>query len=185
MAGGSAAVVATPALTPAGMRRYARGWRRAGWVVLLLALVVLPLHLGRQLTRAYASPEWPRAPGRVIVSDVSRDDDGSYSLHVWYSYDVGAHRYRGTRVSFGRHRAGLEQMTRTAARYPEGALVQPYYDPGDPAVSVLEAGVDRGGLWNMGAAFLAFELVFFGPAAWACFWASRHWARRAAGQPHA
>ncbi len=61
--------------------------------------------------------------------------------------------------------------------------MRPFYQPNKASVSVLEPGVDRRELWNMGLAFLFFEGLFFGPVTWGCFWASRYWRRQLAQAP--
>lgn len=57
--------------------------------------------------------------------------------------------------------------------------VRPFYDPRDPSVAALEAGLDRQGMYNAIFATGIFALLF-GAAAWGCFRAARYWREREA-----
>ena len=168
--------------TPDRFDRYRQYWRLAGFALLAVALVVLPLLSARQLHNAVVSPAWPQTEGRVTHSMVDRERRGSEEygaeLHVWYTYQVDGQSYRGTVVTFGRNRVGEAHMRAVAARYPVGATVRPYYDPADPSVAVLEPGLDAPGFWNATAAFLFFEGFFILPACGFCFVAARYFRRQ-------
>jgi hypothetical protein len=62
-----------------------------------------------------------------------------------YEYTVNGRQYVGTQVNavgFASHRAAR----RAAARYPEGQVVDVWYQPSDPSRAVLEPGVTAGGV---------------------------------------
>jgi hypothetical protein len=70
----------------------------------------------------------------VPVSDRGK----SRSAVIEYRYTVEGRTYRGGLLSFGK---GLfESESTTLARYPQGAQVDVFYDPKDPALAVLDPG---------------------------------------------
>lgn len=87
---------------------------------------------------AVASEGWPSVPGEVLSSQV-RSSSRTRRAVVRYAYDVGGDELVGGRVRYLAPLA-LERASTTAARYPEGATVNVYYDPELPAESVLEPG---------------------------------------------
>jgi len=101
------------------------------------------------LQDARASASWPSVEGRVISSEVTRstDADGavSYSPEVTYSYTVENASYTNGRIKFGENAYGnRNKAEEIAANYPVGRTVTVYYEPEQPALSVLEPGVTAG-----------------------------------------
>ena len=105
----------------------------------------------RRGLRTYA---WTRAEGRVVRSGVTRETEATgegtvdtYRPEVHYRYEAAGAPRTGSAVhaddggSPSRSRA-----ERWAARYPEGARVEVFYDPARPDRAVLERGVGRGPL---------------------------------------
>lgn len=171
-------------IAPGKARQYARGWRNAALVLVVIALAALPWMTYRQLRDAVHSPSWPTTRGTVVVSSVdrewnAREGEHYYDLHIWYTYVVGGREYRGTAVTFGRHRAGPDYMYRIKAKYPIGSSVSVYYDSRDPSRAVLEPGLDRTGLLNSLGATLFFELCFLLPALALCLISARYFDRLA------
>ena len=95
---------------------------------------------------ARASRSWPTVPGRVVRSEIrtNRKANGlpGFRTLVRYEYVVDGEEYEGRELAGGdfpyrsAHRA-----TRRLAAYPVGAAVTVRYDPTEPEIAVLEAGV--------------------------------------------
>jgi Protein of unknown function (DUF3592) len=104
---------------------------------------------------ARASADWPTAQGKVTSSHVSHttDSDGgdSYSPSVRYEYQADDRRYANNTIKFGENSYNsFDEAQVYVARYPEGATVTVYYDPGKPGRSVLEPGVSAGSFIVLG-----------------------------------
>jgi hypothetical protein len=103
---------------------------------------------------AFKSVRWPSVNGTVISSYVSEssDDDGTtYGADVQYDYVVNDQAHTGDRVSHGDVSTGDPSYAqKIVARYSEGQSVNVYYDPTDPAKSVLETGFTPGLLLPLG-----------------------------------
>lgn len=103
---------------------------------------------------ARASALWPTTPG-VVEKSYSTTYRRARHVHIVYSYEVQAVPYRSNRVAFGSY--SPEAGRRWLKQYPVGAPVTIYFDPKDPAISVLEPRPIEGN-WVMpsfGALFLA------------------------------
>jgi hypothetical protein len=117
-------------------------------IVTLAAGIGLLLYSANTRKKAEGSAQWPSVPGTITTSEVkessSTDEDGqisfTYTPHIEYTYDVAGQTYTGKKVSFGavlgHGNAGPAQTA--AARYPVQAPVQVFYNPANPADSVLE-----------------------------------------------
>jgi hypothetical protein len=90
----------------------------------------------------------------------------SYQLHLRYSYSVGSRQFVGTVASFGPW--GTEENmnpfgARLAAALPPGSKVNVYFNPADPARSVIDPHV-RPSSWTallmgMGLAIAGFRFA--------------------------
>lgn len=119
------------------------------WIVILSGVGLLIFGVVF-LLEANASRGWPSVQGQVknvsVVKNVTSRTQGSYHYVVTYAYQVDDHAYTGDRYSLGQgsrasQRYPDESEARTAARsnYPVGSPVDIYYDPADPASTVLKA----------------------------------------------
>lgn len=102
---------------------------------------------------ARASASWPTTAG-VVEKSYSVVQRRTQYFHIVYSYEVSAVPYRSDRVAFGSH--SPQAGRRWLREYPVGAPVKVYFDPRDPATSVLEPRWIEGN-WVMpsfGALFL-------------------------------
>lgn len=92
------------------------------------------------LDRAGKSPDWPTANATVVYSVYSDGYD------VRYTYKVNGRTFRGNHVGFGEKKLTFDSddQRQVVRRYPKGKVVEVYYDPGNPEVSVLEPGIRRG-----------------------------------------
>jgi hypothetical protein len=90
---------------------------------------------------------FPQADGTVVGSEVQfSDGDGesaAYIPKIEYDYVVAGRPYTGNRYRYGTighpSHAATERIVR---RYPQGRKTKVYYNPADPADSLLRPGVD-------------------------------------------
>lgn len=117
--------------------------------ILVVVLLVFGVVLGgvgmMRYNTAQASTEWPTVTGTVTSSRVqttSRDGRNEYMPRVQYSYGVEGRSFTGTRITasdeYQKNRGSAEDIL---VRYPSGASVAVFYDPQDPANSVLAQGM--------------------------------------------
>lgn len=66
-----------------------------------------------------------------------------------YTYEIDGRTLTGNHVGFGEMEmmSDRDDADRVARRYPKGKVVDVYYDPATPRISVLEPGV-RPGTYN-------------------------------------
>jgi Protein of unknown function (DUF3592) len=122
--------------------------------VFVVAGLVLLWAGSAEWRHARASASWPTTPG-IVEKSYSVLDRRTRSVHIVYTYEVGAVPYRSGRVAFGSHSPAAGR--RWLRDYPVGASVPVYFNPEDPATSVLEPRLIEGN-WVMpsfGALFLA------------------------------
>ncbi len=122
-----------------------------GLVFLAVGLVIL-FFLLRQLRRAWQSRQWPRVRGTIQHSGTQRkvfyqspshpaDRVESTTLDFRYDYTVHRQAYTGTRVTLSDSviKTG-RQLQRRVEQFPPGKTVDVYYNPENPAESVLIPG---------------------------------------------
>jgi len=114
------------------------------------------------LASAHGSQDWPSVEGRIVSSEVRskrvtydsssgtrpRRHSHSYTVTryypaITYEYCVSGKTYSGRRIML--MGSGLAEGNKAHARlvcrrYPEGKVVDVYYDPADPEIAVLERG---------------------------------------------
>ncbi len=111
-----------------------------GTVGLGVCLVVLGVWTRSASLR---SRHWPSTPGVISASYVSvRSGGKSRTGTIEYRYTVEGRTYTGSLLSFGK--TLFESESTTVARYPQGAQVDVFYDPKDPALAVLDPGAAPG-----------------------------------------
>jgi len=113
-------------------------------VVFVLASLGLLIHGLLEFGRARRSPAWPTVKGTVFSSTT----DGG-SCDVLYTYQFDRRTFQGNHVGFGNEElmSDSNDAHRVVRRYPKGKIVDVYYDPADPEISVLEPGI-RPGTYN-------------------------------------
>ena len=100
------------------------------------------------IVRGFASKSWSSTQGVVLSSRVSSSPGLDVIWHpvVTYQYTVDDRAFEGDVIAFhslsgprvgGSNRADVQEM---ADGYAVGTTVEVYYDPQDPAVSVLQPG---------------------------------------------
>jgi hypothetical protein len=118
------------------------------WEKWLIGAVVagLAILMWRGYQDRKASPQWPSVMGRVTRSKVTPQNQmdphsREWQVEVNYTYTVNGLPFKGNRI-----RALLPRLDSEAEalaiqqRFPEGAEVPVYYDPGKPQSSVLISG---------------------------------------------
>ena len=135
----------------------------------LFAVVVIVVGIGamlyawRDLRRVQAAQSWPVARGEIIESQVVRGRSVRQQRAVWearirYRYEARGREYTGNTIVIG---GTLDTEDRQRAqdrvdRWPVGASVPVFYDPGNPADGCLEREAE--GFWfvtGIGALFVA------------------------------
>lgn len=114
-----------------------------GGIVAALAVLMWRGYLDRR-----ASPQWPSVTGRIVSSRVVAQDssDGhgfnrEWRIDIDYSYTVNGQAYKNNRIQALLPRFYAEEdALAVQRRFPAGAEVPVFYDPGKPASSVLIAG---------------------------------------------
>ncbi|MFW6184739.1 MAG: DUF3592 domain-containing protein [Chloroflexota bacterium] len=122
---------------------------RIGRVVVGLSLLVLLLTaFVRDLRQFPRSFSWPAAQGEVVESSITIDDD--FSVDFTYAYTVDGVTYEGSRITFFQYAvfANRYQNEQLVAQHPPGTPVQIYYDPADPAQSVLMRTIPLSQMWS-------------------------------------
>lgn len=118
---------------------------------------LLLVHHAPTIVEGWASRSWPGAAAvirrsaavhKYSPSGWSRSGIGTHVVSVGYAFEVDGRPYEGSRRSLDDEGKVLsrEHATKAAARLPVGAAVTAYYDPRDPAQSLLERGVPVGGV---------------------------------------
>jgi hypothetical protein len=137
-------------------------WTQIAAGFCLLNFVLLLYNLIRSRQRMQAARSWDRIEGVITASEVEQpashvsDDLNDATPIIRYRYRAGGQDLEGDQVQIG----GVPLTTRVLAgrliaRYPVGAHVDVYVDPGNPKNALLEPAA-AGNI----AAQLAFTVVF-------------------------
>jgi len=102
----------------------------------------------RSRQKAEASQGWPATSGQItdarVAHHTSTDSEGDRSDHytprVSYTYQVSGQTFEGSKIGFGMQQSFGSAAKAQAAltRFSMGGQVAVYYDPNNPAESVLE-----------------------------------------------
>jgi hypothetical protein len=114
--------------------------------VLVIGGIGYFLYKRNQQSMAYrqSTQTWLSTTGTVLMSSVQWKHTGNSSSTypvVVYQYEVNGQRYQSQRIKAGEQFLNVRVMGQadaTVNRYPIGATVTVYYDPKNPAESVLE-----------------------------------------------
>jgi len=101
---------------------------------IFLGAGALCLHWGvGELLEANAARGWPSSSGRIVESYESGE-----APHITYEYSAKGETLRSKRVFIGEY-TGIESHAKAlVAEYPEGAVVPVFYNPEEPAASILQ-----------------------------------------------
>jgi hypothetical protein len=183
------------------MRKWLSEWFEYWGVASITSVVAVALIIGGQRIAATGarSEAWPSTTGKVVELKVvaestsSRSQGGrwfspgisstttsvTYRPVITYEYSVGRQTFRSTNITVAGFDGTSEKKDaqEVVDRYVVGMTVDVYYDPGNPAFSVLEKG-RRGSttLRTVGLLVLVMALMTTAISAWV--WRKN---RRAAG----
>jgi len=109
--------------------------------VLITIVIVISIIKGRR------SQQWPSCSAVVTRSEVEirkdYDEDGEHTYYyprIFYTYEVDGETYNGARYKMLDASMSQRKSYALTSNYPAGASIDIYYDPEDPAQSVIEAG---------------------------------------------
>lgn len=135
--------------------------------------IYLILRSKRDKEKARQSLNWPATSGKVLaarmIESTSTDSDGdsstTYRAHVQYEYEVMGASYTNDKVNVGMvvSTSSTKKAQETLARYPVGSTVKVYYDPNNPADSVLEQKASSNLTLILGIIFLGIGLCLVLP----------------------
>ncbi len=118
-----ALIVLTISITPLVMTR---------WIFMALFAMAIPCAIAARIVGlaklSKRAAQWPSTEGRIVASKPL----------VEYTYTVGGVEYRGSRVGIGDLSAGTARAENARKRYAVGHLRPVYYDPANPADSMLD-----------------------------------------------
>ncbi len=130
-------------------------------LIMFVVLLVFGLILGGVGAYRYnvgkQSASWPAVTGTVTYSraqpTTTENNRKEYRLSVRYSYSVDGKSYSGDRVTASdMYEKTLNAAQERLKKYPAGGEVRVYYDPDNPASSVLETGMKKNVYILLGAA---------------------------------
>ncbi len=84
-----------------------------------------------------SASEWRETQGTIIKSEIVKVPDHPSQPHVVYEYIVNGERFTSDEIAF-LNVTGGSLGDKTVAAYSRGKIVSVYYDPNNPARSVLE-----------------------------------------------
>ena len=121
--------------------------------------------IGLAAIRQIQAMSFATAPGHVTQSSLEshRGSKGrqTYSPKITYAYQVSGKDYQNDRYRYGQFSSNDGNARRIVDAFPVGRAVDVLYSPGDPANSVLVAGLEGGDLFI--AMFLTpFNIVMLG-----------------------
>ncbi len=103
------------------------------------------------------SGDWPSTKGKVVKAEMEVSSDlqygTTYGADVVFKYHVDDRDYVGNKVSFDQYGSGDSSHVRGILnRYPVGSEVDVFYNPENPALAVLEPGLQYG--WGIYLPFI-------------------------------
>lgn len=98
------------------------------------------------LGRQHQAESFPATQGEVLSSQttITHGSKGGVHYHVSisYRYMVAGQAYHGRRYRYDGHPGNWDEVDAIVAQHPPHSLVDVFYNPQNPADSVLSAGVD-------------------------------------------
>ncbi len=98
------------------------------------ALLVLAYWLK---SRSQKCQHWPTVMGSILESRIDDSILDMIKPVLRFRYEVNGQSYEGFRVSFSGYGVSRSAMEKLILPYPQGSSVKVYYNPKDPALSVL------------------------------------------------
>ena len=133
----------------------------------IISIVMLVKHF-RDKKKIVESDNWASVQGQIIFSDIRRQDsinaeghqNVSYVPEVRYRYEHLGTEYTNDKISFGGKIGRTVKGANTIlARYPVGENVTVFYNPANPADSVLERRVGSSVFLWVGLLFVFLTLA--------------------------
>ena len=117
-------------------------------IIWSLLCIFLGLFLGRrqynEVKDILLSHQWLFTSGKVVTSELywTGEDYGEYYTirpvaNVYYSYRVESDEFKGKL-----HKEGTKRVEELDEKYPKGSEIIVYYHPSNPALSVVEPGIN-------------------------------------------
>jgi hypothetical protein len=91
--------------------------------------------------RQYLALKYSTTPGRIVRSEVGRSAVRRRGVDIEYNYTVDGAKYTGHRFRYDDSNVTFE-WDATVVLHPRWSSQTVYYNPGDPADSLLDPGVD-------------------------------------------
>ena len=141
-----------------------KGNTKGNGLILIAALLVFGLVFGGfglyRYNMGRDSASWPSEKGKITYSHArphQKKSGNVYMPSVRYNYTVKGKHYVGSRISasdeYQKTFGGAQDILRP---YPVGQTVSVYYDPSDPATSLIEKGITANVYVMMGGAIACF-----------------------------
>ncbi len=112
---------------------------------------------------AKASESWPSVSGEITTSKIeshTSNGDRLYSANIHYSYVIKGEKYSGSGITNADASTSVQSsVKKDLKKYPKGKIVDVYYDPDFPEISVLEPGIN---FWNGLLFKIPFVFMFLG-----------------------
>ena len=100
------------------------------------------------LMKQHAAESYPSVQGRMLVSEVQTYTGSKGRIHyraaLQYVYAVNGQNYCGSRYRYGGYLSDEDAASALVAAHREGAAVTVYYNPANPADTVLSPKVESG-----------------------------------------
>lgn len=115
----------------------------------------------RMLARQWHTQVYVPTDGRIISADVISTEGSKYTHYhaaFTYKYSVDGLQFTAHRYRYGGSPTDSQSANQIVAAHPAGSTVQVYYDPANPAETVLSPGVMAR---DVGRLFLPIALILF------------------------
>ena len=151
------------------------GRLESGWVLLLVwccfwsgIALLADFLLARSMLKQLQALGFATAQATVIDSDVEEIDggeDATYRARIRYRYLVAGRELSGDRFRFGFSTGSRSYAKQLVQAYPAGRRTTAYYNPADPAESLLSPGLSAEDFFGL-LCLTPFNVVFVG--SWGC-----------------
>jgi hypothetical protein len=105
---------------------------------------------------------WLSARATVVSSGLVADaHDSERSVQITYRFTAGGREFTSRCVSFSPLPNDPKSIERLVAQFPEGSVVEAFYDAGNPKRSVLLRAQSHAWIWGpvVGAVFVAIAVL--------------------------
>jgi len=123
----------------------------------------LDVRFARILAWQYRSEAFPGAKGEVLSGTVTQWTGSKGSVHYHpsflYQYEVDGRTYNGRRYRYDGHPSFYNEVEakQIVAEHPKGSEIDVYYNPDNPADTVLSRGLDT---QDLGVVFLFSSITY-------------------------